>query len=138
MVLFLIEQFPYLTLAVMTKDELSAAIAANVRRQRKALGLSIGALADRADVGEDYLGHVERGRKCPSLEVLAKIASGLGTEPEDLLKKAPAAGSGGSANQRLLVFLRGMSEAQKADVLAILAKLKRADRIHALRVAVGA
>lgn len=122
----------------MTKTELASRVALNIRRRRKALGLSIGALADRADVGEDYLGHIEHARKLPSLEVVAKVASGLGVGLEDLVRKGGEPTPSGSTTRRLQNYLSGLSEAQKADVLAILTKLKRAERVRALRTALGA
>lgn len=122
----------------MTKQELSGTLAVNIRQRRKALKLSIGALADRADVGEDYLGHVERAKKLPSIEVLAKIASGLAVDAGDLLRQESAPEPVGTVTRRLQTFLRGLNDTQKADVLAILGKLRRAERIAALRLALGA
>jgi len=122
----------------MTKDKLAATVAVNIRRYRKARDLSVSALAERAEIGNDYLGHLERGAKTPSLEMLARIASGLGVGPEDLVRQRVKPETPSSVTRRLQSFLRGLNETQKADVLAVLIKLRRADRVHALRVALGA
>ncbi len=122
----------------MTKDPLSSIVAVNIRRRRKALKMSLPALAERADLSDDFLGHLERGAKSPSLETLGKLANGLGVGPEDLLRKSGGPELPGSASGRLQAYLRGLTESQKADVLAILTKLKRAERVHAMRVALGA
>lgn len=100
--------------------------------------MSVGALSERAEIGNDYLGHLERGAKTPSLEMLSKIASGLGVSPEDLVRQRAKAESPSSATRRLQSFLRGLNESQKADVLAVLVKLGRPDRVRALRIALGA
>lgn len=121
----------------MNKLELSSKIAANIRRHRKALKMSIGSLAERAELGDDYLGHIERGAKVPSLEVLGKIATGLGVGIEALVRQVTPERPG-PVNRRLQNFLRGLTEGQKGDALAILTKLRRPERVRALRVALGA
>ena len=68
----------------------------------------------------------------------ARIASGLGVGPEDLVRQRVKPETPSSVTRRLQSFLRGLNETQKADVLAVLIKLRRADRVHALRVALGA
>ena len=122
----------------MTKKELASRIAQNVRRRRTSLKISLGGLADRCDVGEDYLGHIERATKIPSLEVLGKIATGLGVNLEDLVGHGTTTIPPSSINGRLQAHLRGLSEAQKEDVLALLIKLRRSERVRALRIALGA
>jgi transcriptional regulator with XRE-family HTH domain len=62
-------------------------MAANVRRLRKARGLTQEQLAHDADIDLTYLGGIERGRRNPSLAVLVRIAAALGAEPADLLAR---------------------------------------------------
>lgn len=122
----------------MVKDTLVATVAVNIRRYREARDMSVGALAERAEIGNDYLGHIERGAKVPSLEMLSKIASGLGVSPEDLVRQGTKPESPRSVTRRLQTYLRGLNERQKADVLAVLVKLRRPERVRALRTALGA
>ena len=122
----------------MIKDKLAATVAINIRRYREAQDMSVGTLAERAEIGNDYLGHIERGAKTPSLEMLAKIAAGLGVSPEDLVRQRAKPESPSSATRRLQAYLRGLNESQKADVLAILVRLRRPERVKALRAALGA
>ncbi len=56
-----------------------------VRRRRKALGLSLEKLAERADLSPNYLGTIENGRRDPSLSTVEKIADALGAAPGELL-----------------------------------------------------
>jgi transcriptional regulator with XRE-family HTH domain len=59
----------------------------NIRRLRKACGMTQEQLADEAGMATRYLSGVERGEENPTLRFLAKIADALGTTPADLLKK---------------------------------------------------
>lgn len=57
-----------------------------VRSRRQQLGLSQEALADRCGVHWTFLGQVERGQRNISLHNLLKLATGLGTDPGELVK----------------------------------------------------
>lgn len=56
----------------------------SVRRRRRSLGLTLEALAERADLSTNYLGSVELGRRDPSLSTVRAIAEGLQTTPAEL------------------------------------------------------
>lgn len=60
-------------------------VGANIRRLRKARGLSQEALAAEAGMSMRYLAGLERGEENPSLAFLVKIAETLGVEPARLL-----------------------------------------------------
>ena len=62
-------------------------VGANVRRLRKAKGLTQEQLAFEAEIDLTYMGGIERGRRNPSLMVLVALADALGTRPADLLKR---------------------------------------------------
>ena len=59
----------------------------NVRRARNAAGLTQEQLALDAKIDLTYAGGIERGKRNPSVLVLARIATALGVEPSDLLKR---------------------------------------------------
>jgi len=65
--------------------ELVAVFAANVRRQRMALGLSQELLAERAGVHRTYVGMLERGEKNVTIYNIARIAQALGVTAASLL-----------------------------------------------------
>lgn len=58
----------------------------NVRALRQSKRLTQEQLAFEAAIDLTYLGGIERGRRNPSLLVMARIASALGTEPSALLR----------------------------------------------------
>jgi len=62
-----------------------ATIAANVRRARKAAGLSQEALAHQAGLDRTYVSQVERGRRNLTVTALARLAAALGTTADRLL-----------------------------------------------------
>jgi transcriptional regulator with XRE-family HTH domain len=67
---------------------LEAILGANVRRLRKAAGLSQEKLAAEVGVDMRYLGGIERGQENPSLAVIGKVASVLGVTASSLLQSA--------------------------------------------------
>lgn len=67
-------------------------VGANVRRLRKAKGLSQEALAHEAGMSMRYLAGLERGEENPSLLFLVKLAEALDVEPGRLFEDAPSAG----------------------------------------------
>lgn len=59
----------------------------NLQELRRAKGFSQEELAHRAEVHQTYLSGVERGRRNPSVMVLARIAAALDADLEDLTRK---------------------------------------------------
>ena len=57
----------------------------NVRRLRKARGLTQEALAHGADIDTRYVGGIERGQENPSVAVLGRLAAVLSVHPADFL-----------------------------------------------------
>jgi transcriptional regulator with XRE-family HTH domain len=67
-------------------EDWRARVGRNVRRLRQAqVGLSQEKLAVDAGIDLTYLGGIERGRRNPSLLVMARIADALGVELAELL-----------------------------------------------------
>lgn len=64
-----------------------AIVGKNIRRLRKARGLTQEQLAEEAGMAMRYLSGVERGEENPTLRFLVMIADALGVQPAELLKK---------------------------------------------------
>ena len=62
------------------------ALANNVRRLRKLVGLSQEELAFQCEIDRTYISKVERGVANPSLLILARIAEVLDVSIEELVK----------------------------------------------------
>ena len=66
-----------------------AVIGGNLRRLRKARGLSQEKLAAEVDLDMRQLGRIERGESFPSMGSLIRLAEILGAEPADLSRRDP-------------------------------------------------
>lgn len=60
-------------------------VAANIHRIRLVKEMSQEALALATGIDRAYMSGIERGKKNPTLEVLARIAQGLGVSVSDLV-----------------------------------------------------
>jgi transcriptional regulator with XRE-family HTH domain len=69
---------------VADKDDLLA-LGREIRRHRKALGLSQEALAERAGLHRNYVGFLERGERNPSVTTLFQLARALETRLSGLV-----------------------------------------------------
>lgn len=63
-----------------------AIVGGNVRRLRKDKGLTQEQLAFEARLDLTYIGGIERGRRNPSVLVLARVADALGAELTELIR----------------------------------------------------
>lgn len=70
--------------------DVRAQVGLNVRRLRKATGLSQEELAHRAGLDRTYVSGVERGVRNPTILVLQDLAAALGTRPRELLDETEA------------------------------------------------
>jgi transcriptional regulator with XRE-family HTH domain len=59
----------------------------NVRHRRAAAKLTQEQLAFAAEIDLTYIGGIERGKRNPSVLVIARIARALDTEPAELFKR---------------------------------------------------
>lgn len=52
---------------------------------RKAMGMSQEAFADHAGIHRTYISDIERGVRNPTIEIVERLAKGLGVRPGQLL-----------------------------------------------------
>lgn len=62
--------------SVSERQELSLQIGRRIRALRKQRGLSLEALALKCDMNAAFLGHIERGLRCPTIILSNASASG--------------------------------------------------------------
>lgn len=65
----------------ITKNQ--AKFGRKIQRKRKEVGISQEELAFQIKLSRTHMGHIEQGRRAPSLEVLNKIAKALKTSPKE-------------------------------------------------------
>jgi transcriptional regulator with XRE-family HTH domain len=58
-----------------------------IRRQRKAKGLSQEELAELAGLNRNYVGFVERAERSPRAVTIFRLARALGVHPAELLRE---------------------------------------------------
>lgn len=66
-------------------EDWRAIVGTNVRKRRQERGLTQEQLAFAAEIDLTYVGGIERGRRNPSVLVLARLADALDVRPMDLL-----------------------------------------------------
>jgi transcriptional regulator with XRE-family HTH domain len=69
--------------------DLKKAMAANVRRERRAKGWNQEELAHRAGLSTRYLGSIERAAVSASVTVLGRLARALRVDPCELIRSPP-------------------------------------------------
>jgi transcriptional regulator with XRE-family HTH domain len=67
--------------------DLVGLLGANVRKLRKAKGMSQEELALDAGMKRSYLSDLERGTRNPSIRALGRLADALHVEPSELLQR---------------------------------------------------
>ncbi len=82
----------------MAKADPKEVFSTNLRRLRKATGLSQEAFALKAGLHRTYYGSIERGERNISLENIYKIAEAIPCYPQELL--TPIAGAKKSSQSR--------------------------------------
>jgi transcriptional regulator with XRE-family HTH domain len=71
--------------------EIREVLALNLRKFRRAKGLSQEELAHRAKIDRTYISALERSVYAASIDVVDRLARALGVEAADLLKRPPVA-----------------------------------------------
>ncbi len=65
-----------------------ARVAAILRSERKRLGLSMTALADRAGLSQQSVSYIERGMRIPNLDTLLRVCAALGVSLSEVIARA--------------------------------------------------
>lgn len=65
-------------------DKTRQKLGKKIQQLRRVIGYSQEDLAETARISRTHMGHIEQGRKSPSLEVLEKIAKALKVKLKDL------------------------------------------------------
>lgn len=69
----------------MTRELLNKKLGSNIRKYRLTADISQESLAKKAGLYPAYLGRLERGEKCPTIDTLYKICKALGVTMAEVL-----------------------------------------------------
>ena len=95
------------------------ALGSRLRQAREAKGYTRQALAAIADIGEVYLGEIERGLKMPSLNIFIKIIEALNVSSDYILRDELSSGQDYIYDE-ITVKLKSLTPKQRktaADIL---------------------
>lgn len=67
-------------------ENISLILGKRIRNARTVSGISQEKLAEHSGLHSTYIGQIERGEKCPTIESVYKIAKGLNISLSDLFK----------------------------------------------------
>jgi transcriptional regulator with XRE-family HTH domain len=73
---------------VRRKSTLRKSFAANLKRERKARGLSQEALAHSAGLARATIKSIERGERNIRIDTIERLVRALGIEPSELMRRA--------------------------------------------------
>lgn len=65
--------------------DIRAVFAENLKKQRKAAGLSQEELAHNANIERSYVSMLERRLNSPTIDMVARLADAIGVQPFELL-----------------------------------------------------
>lgn len=102
------------------KKEITVAVAARIRFFRHMKNMSQEDLALRANINPAYLGQVERGLKCPTVDTLYKISKGLEIPLPELLRFETTYSIDGNKSERIVALINRIPHERVGQVLKIL------------------
>ena len=106
------------------REKISNKIGERIRSYRILRGMSQEVLAYASEINPTYLGRLERGEKCPTVDTLYKISLGLKLPLHELLDVSAALEpSQTEAMHRIQTAMEGLSESDAVDVAEIVEKL---------------
>jgi len=105
--------------SVSERQELSLQIGRRIRTLRKQRGLSLEALALKCDMNAAFLGHIERGLRCPTIYTLERISIGLGISTAELFVDEIAANPNAAAVQHFSDAISDLSPSKIETLLRI-------------------
>ncbi len=101
----------------------------SIRKRRLQLGLTQADLATAANIADETVSRIERGRMTPSVEIAERVAAVLQTTLGELrAKKAPKEPGLRPSEARLLSLVRDLADTQVDDVTRALKLLLRVGR----------
>ena len=102
------------------KQQIMRLTADRIRHLRRQRDMSQEELALRAGINTVYFGQIERGQKCPTVDTLYKIASGLGVSLSDLLRFDAAVSDSENTSAHVERLMKRIPPGKLAQVIRVL------------------
>ena len=94
-----------------------------IRSAREAAHSSRDAVAEKAKIGVNYLGQIERGEKWPTLDVIVSLADAIGVPPSVFLDLDPAMTEPEALKSAISQLLQNRDSAQLRIVFRVVKAL---------------
>lgn len=108
----------------MNRNQLTKMIGANIRKYRLKIDVSQESLSLSAGINPAYIGRLERGEKCPTIDTLYKICEALEISVCEILNfKDDNFSSNTEAKFRIEKVLDNLSDEQQIKIAEIVEKI---------------
>lgn len=105
------------------KKEITLATAQQIRYYRQLKNMSQEELALRAELNPAYLGQLERGLKCPTIDTLYRIAGALSLSLSELLSFDNESSAAMNFAKQIEGALRGLPDDKQEHIVQIVKEL---------------
>lgn len=112
----------------MEKNQLTKMIGANIRKHRLKIDVSQETLSLSAGINPAYIGRLERGEKCPTIDTIYKICQALNISMSEILNfENDKYSANTDAKLRIEKVLNSLSDEQQikiAEIVETIADIK--------------
>lgn len=105
------------------KKEITLATAQRIRYYRQLKNMSQEELALRAELNPAYLGQLERGLKCPTIDTLCRIAGALSLSLSELFSFDNESSAAMNSTKQIEAALRGLPDDKQEHIVRIVREL---------------
>ena len=100
------------------RQELAKKVGKRIREIRKQQGLSLEALALKCDMSPSFVGHIERGLRCPTLHSIEAVCNGLGIGMAEIFMDDPV-NMNAITTKRFAMLTEGMTPEQLEKLMVL-------------------
>ena len=103
--------------------DISVKIGIRIRYLRNMKELSQEKLALEAGLNPAFLGHIERGLKCPTIDTLSKIATALNISLSELVNIEAEASTDNTALDKIILSIKALSQEDAERIAHIVSEI---------------
>ena len=105
--------------------DISVKIGIRIRYLRNMRELSQEKLALEAGLNPAFLGHIERGLKCPTIDTLSKIATALNISLSELVNVEPEISTNNTAIDKIILSMKSLSKEDAERIAHIVSEITK-------------
>lgn len=112
----------------MEQNKYLVSIGNNIKRLRKAAGLTQEELSEKMGITAQYLSYVESGSRSPSFEVITAASDVLNVSPADLFEENTGTGKHKEIAAQLSQMIRPLSKDDQDRIVKIVSQCVRMNK----------